>query len=413
MSLLVVKFGGTSVGDVDRIKNAASKVAQEVRRGHKVVVVVSAMAGVTDQLIGYCRSVNPRFNPREMDSIISTGEQVSSGLMALALEQRGLNARSWLGWQLPIRTDSSYTRARILDIDITLLAKRLEKGEVAVLAGFQGVTEDHQNITTLGRGGSDTSAVALAAALQADRCDIYTDVDGVYTADPRIVTKASKLSRVSYEEMLELASLGAKVLQTRSVEMSLRYQVPVQVLSTFDNAVGSDLPGTLVTQEDESMENSPVTGIAHSLTDAQMTLVNVPDHPGVAALIFGSMARAGINVGTIAQTASDNGATTDVSFTVGRSDVERVIDILKTEQNQIGFLDIQADKNIAKISLVGLGMRSRPGVAARMFETLAEKGINIKVVETSEISISVLIAEEYLELALRSLHAAFSLDQTA
>ncbi len=413
MSLLVVKFGGTSVGDIERIKNAASKVAQEVRRGHKVVVVVSAMAGVTDQLIGYCRSVNPRFNPREMDSIISTGEQVSSGLMALALEQRGLNARSWLGWQLPIRTDSSYTKARILDIDVTHLVKRLEKGEVAVLAGFQGVTEDHLNITTLGRGGSDTSAVALAAALKADRCDIYTDVDGVYTADPRIVGKASKLSRVSYEEMLELASLGAKVLQTRSVEMGLRYRVPVQVLSTFENAIGSDLPGTLVTSEDESMENSPVTGVAHSLADAQITLVNVPDKPGIVALIFGGMARAGINVGTIVQTASDNGATTDVSFTVGRSDAERVEGVLRADQGKIGFADIQIDKNIAKISLVGLGMRTRPGVAAQMFETLAEKGINIKVVETSEISISVLIAEEYLELALRALHTAFNLDQAA
>lgn len=411
MSLLVVKFGGTSVGDIERIKNAAGKVAQEVRRGHKVVVVVSAMAGVTDQLIGFCRGVNPRHNPREHDSVVSTGEQVSSGLMALALEQRGLNARSWLGWQLPMVTDADYNKARILNIDVTRLKERLEKGEVAVLAGFQGVTEDRMNITTLGRGGSDTSAVALAAALKADRCDIYTDVDGVYTADPRIVTRARRLSRVSYEEMLELASLGAKVLQTRSVEMGLRYRVPVQVLSTFDNAVGSDLPGTLVTNEDSSMENSPVTGIAHSLGDAKITLVNVPDKPGIAALVFGALARAGINVGMIVQTASDNGATTDVTFTVGRSDQDRASEIMNAEKSKIGFLSIQADKNVAKISLVGLGMRSRPGVAALMFETLAAKNINIQVVETSEINISVLIAEEYLELALRSLHTAFGLDQ--
>jgi len=411
MALLVAKFGGTSVGDIERIKHAASKVAQEVRRGNKVVVVVSAMAGVTDQLIGYCRSVNPRHNPREHDSVVSTGEQVSSGLMALALEQRGLNARSWLGWQLPIVTDSDYNKARILSIDITHLHARLEKGEVAVLAGFQGVTEDGLNITTLGRGGSDTSAVALAAALSADRCDIYTDVDGVYTADPRIVAQSNRLSRVSYEEMLELAALGAKVLQTRSVEMGMRYNIPIQVLSTFGNTVGSDMPGTLVTQEDETMENSPVTGIAHSLGDAKVTLANVPDKPGIAALIFGTLARAGINVGMIVQTASGKDQTTDVTFTVSRGDIERVIEIANADRDKIGFTDIQADKNVAKISLVGLGMRSRPGVAALMFETLAEKGINIQVVETSEINISVLIAQEYHELAVRALHAAFSLDQ--
>ncbi len=410
MSLLVVKFGGTSVANIDRIKYAAGKVAQEVKRGHKIVVVVSAMAGVTDKLLEYCRSAHPRGNPREIDSIVSTGEQVSSGLMALALEQRGINARSWLGWQLPVRTDASYTKARIQDIDVTRLEARLDKGEVAVLAGFQGVSDD-LSITTLGRGGSDTSAVALAAALNASRCDIYTDVNGVYTADPRLVSKARKLSRVSYEEMLELAALGAKVLQTRSVEMGLRYRVPIQVLSTFENAIGSDLPGTLMTTEDETMENNPVTGIAHSLGNAKVTLIGLPDRPGVAAAIFGALARTGINVGTIVQTASGNGQTTDATFTVAREDLERAVEILDAEKEKIGFAEMLSDKNVAKISIVGLGMRSHPGIAARMFETLAEKGINIQAVETSEINISVLIAEDYLELALRALHSAFELDQ--
>lgn len=409
MALIVAKFGGTSVGDIERIKNAASKVAQEIRRGDKVVVVVSAMAGVTDQMINYCHSVTPHPNQRELDAVVSTGEQISSGLMALALEQRGITARSWLGWQVPIRTDKDHTKARILEIDVKRLKERLAKGEVAVLAGFQGVSED-MSITTLGRGGSDTSAVALAAALGADRCDIYTDVDGVYTADPRIVKKASKLAKISYEEMLELASLGAKVLQTRSVEMSLRYRMPIQVLSTFENHIGSDLPGTLVTDEDETMENNPVTGIAHSLGNAKVTLVKVTDTPGVAASIFGPLANAGINVGVIVQTASDDGKTTNVTFTVGRDDLDKTIDTIKSEQEKIGFKDIVADKGIAKISLVGLGMRNRPGIAALMFKTLAEKGINIQLIETSEINISVLVDEEYLELAVRSLHTAFGLD---
>lgn len=409
MALIVVKFGGTSVGDVERIKNAASKVAQEIRRGNKVVVVVSAMAGATDGLIGLCRSVTPHPSPREMDAVVATGEQVTSGLMTLALEQRGISARSWTGWQVPFKTDSDHTRARILEIESKRLKERLEKGEVAVLAGFQGVAEDN-SVTTLGRGGSDTSAVALAAALGADRCDIYTDVDGVYTADPRIVTKARKLNKISYEEMLELAALGAKVLQTRSVEMGMRYRMPIQVLSTFENHVGSDLPGTLVTDEDETMENNPVTGIAHSKGDARITLSDVKDAPGVAASIFGPLAAAGVNVGVIVQTASNDGKTTNVTLTVSRPDVERAMETIKSEKANIGYKDIQSDANIAKISLVGLGMRNRPGVAATMFKTLAEKGINIQLIETSEINISVLIAEEYLELALRSLHTAFDLD---
>ncbi len=411
MALIVAKFGGTSVGDIDRIKNAASKVAQEIRRGNKVVVVVSAMAGVTDQMITYCNSVTSHPSPRELDAVVATGEQISSGLMALALEQRGINARSWQGWQVPFKTDKDHTRARILEIDVARLKERLAQGEVAVLAGFQGVSED-LSITTLGRGGSDTSAVALAAALEADRCDIYTDVDGVYTADPRIVGKASKLSRISYEEMLELASLGAKVLQTRSVEMALRYRMPLQVLSTFENHIGSDLPGTLVTDEDDTMENNPVTGIAHSLGDAKVTLADVIDSPGVASSIFTPLANAGINVGVIVQTASKDGKTTTVTFSVPRADLSRTEEIIKSEQEKIGFKDVVSDANIAKISLVGLGMRNRPGIAALMFKTLADKGINIKLIETSEINISIMIAEEYLELALRSLHSAFGLDAT-
>lgn len=410
MSLIVIKFGGTSVGDIERIKNAASKVAAEARRGHKIVVVVSAMAGVTDQLLTYCHSVTPRPNPREVDAVAATGEQVSSGLMALALEQRGLNARSCFGWQVPIHTDSEFGKARILEIETERLFACLEKGEIAVLAGFQGI-DDHGNVTTLGRGGSDTSAVALAAALGADRCDIYTDVEGVYTADPRLVSRARLMTRVTYEEMLELAGLGAKVLQTRSVEMALRYQVPLQVLSTFGNHIGSDLKGTLITSEEMTMENNPVTGIAHSRADAKITLVAVPDNPGVAAAIFNPLAKAGINVGTIVQTASENGHSTDVTFTVGKADLDRATEVMKSEGKRIGFKEVQPDKNVARISLVGLGMRGRPGVAAMMFETLAQKGINIQVVETSEINISVLIAEEYLEIALRALHSAFGLDK--
>ncbi len=409
MALLVVKFGGTSVGDIERIKNAASKVAAEVKLGNKIAVVVSAMSGVTDQLINYCHSISSTPSPREHDAVVATGEQITSGLMALALQQRGLNARSWQGWQVPLRTDSSHNKARIIDINAASLRRHIDNGEVAVLAGFQGVTDDG-SITTLGRGGSDTSAVALAAALKADRCDIYTDVDGVYTSDPRIVSKARKLERVSYEEMLELASLGAKVLQTRSVEMALRYRVPVQVLSTFNNAIGTELPGTLVTDEEQNMEQKTVTGVAHSLNEAKITLISVADRPGVAAVVFGALARAGINVDMIVQSSSDDGETTDITFTVGRGDVDRALQIMEDERKTVGFTNILTDKTVVKISLVGLGMRSHPGVAAMMFKTLADKKINIQAIETSEISISVLIAEEYLELALRALHAAYDLD---
>ncbi|MGE3623979.1 MAG: aspartate kinase [Bdellovibrionales bacterium] len=407
--LLVLKFGGTSVGDIDRVKNAASKVAAEVQKGHKVAVVVSAMAGVTDQLIGYCRAIAPLYDRREHDAIVSSGEQVTAGLMALALQQRGITARSWQGWQVPLRTDSTFSKARITEIEASNLRQRIENGEVGVMAGFQGIADDG-SITTLGRGGSDTSAVALAIALKADRCDIYTDVDGVYTTDPRIVTKAHKLPRISYEEMLELASLGAKVLQTRSVELAMRYRMPVQVLSTFENAVGSELPGTLVTDGDPTMEQNYVTGIAYTRDEAKISLVKVADRPGIAAAVFGPLARAGINVDMIVQTASEDGKETDITFTVTKADLERTRQVLDSEREKIGFTKILASGDVSKISLVGAGMRSHPGVAAMMFETLAEKKINIEVIETSEINVSVLIPEEYTELALRALHTAYGLD---
>ncbi|HEU0117685.1 MAG TPA: aspartate kinase [Alphaproteobacteria bacterium] len=408
MALLVLKFGGTSVGDVERIKNAAAKVEAEVKRGHKVAVVVSAMAGVTDQLIGYCRSVSPYHDPREHDAVVSTGEQITSGLMAMALKQRGLNARSWQGWQVPLKTDSTHSRARIMDIAADNIRKQILDGEVGVMAGFQGIAPD-SSITTLGRGGSDTSAVALAIALKADRCDIYTDVDGVYTTDPRIDTKASKIPRISYEEMLEMASRGAKVLQTRSVEMAMRYRMPVQVLSTFANAVGSELPGTLVTDGDDTMEQNLVTGIAYTRDQAKVTLAKVSDQPGVAAAIFGPLSRAGINVDMIVQTASDNNQT-DITFTIAKSDLDRTKQTLESEKAKIKFDHITASSGVVKISIIGGGMRSHAGVAATMFEVLAEKKINIQAIETSEIVLGVLISEEYTELALRALHTAYGLD---
>jgi aspartate kinase len=411
MALLVLKFGGTSVGDIERIKNAAAKVEAEVRRGNKVAVVVSAMSGVTDQLIGHCRAVSPHHDPREHDAVVSTGEQVTAGLMAMALQQRGISARSWQGWQVPLRTDSSHSKARILDIDASVIRKRIEDGEVGVMAGFQGITVDDR-IATLGRGGSDTSAVALAVALKAERCDIYTDVNGVYTTDPRVVPKARKMSRIAYEEMLELASLGAKVLQTRSVEMAMRYRMPMQVLSTFENAIGSDLPGTLVTEGDETMEQNVVTGIACTRDEAKITLVRVADKPGVAAAVFSPLARAGVNVDMIVQTAAADDKTTEITFTVGESELDRARKVLEGERSKIGYADLIARNDVTKISLVGIGMRSHTGVAAMMFEKLAEKGINIQVIETSEINISVLVAAEYTELALRTLHTAYGLDET-
>ncbi len=409
MSLLVMKFGGTSVGDVDRIKNAAAKVAAEIKQGHKVAVVVSAIAGETDRLIGLCRAISPHYDRREHDSIVATGEQVCAGLMALALQQRGLNARSWQGWQVALHTDSAHAKAHITTIDTEAMLKSIRNGETAVVAGFQGISESGR-ITTLGRGGSDTSAVALAVAMKADRCDIYTDVDGVYTSDPRIVTLSRKMKRVSYEEMLELSSLGAKVLQVRSVEMAMRYRMPVQVLSTFVNEIGSDLPGTLVAEGNPKMEEHTVTGIAYTRDEAQISLVKVTDKPGTAARIFVPLAHAGINVDMIVQTAAGADSTTDLSFTVSKADFEKALKVLEEERASIGYSKILSSKNVSKISLVGAGMRNSAGVAAKMFETLAEKGINIEIIETSEISTSVLIADAYTELALRALHSAYGLD---
>ncbi|NKB45265.1 MAG: aspartate kinase [Alphaproteobacteria bacterium] len=399
---IVQKFGGTSVADIERIQAVAQRVKAEVDAGHQVAVVVSAMAGVTNQLVEYCGAASPMHDAREYDVVVSTGEQVTSGLLAMVLQNLGVQARSWLGWQIPIHTDSVHGKARILSIDTAELVNRLEDGQVAVVPGFQGLGEDSR-ITTLGRGGSDTTAVALAAALKADRCDIYTDVEGVYTTDPRIVPAARKLDKITYEEMLEMASLGAKVLQTRSVELAMNHHVRLQVLSSFANT-----PGTLVCDEDEIVEKEIVSGIAYSGDEAKLTLVGVEDRPGIAASIFGSLADASINVDMIVQNVSEDGST-DVTFTVGRADVDRAKQVVEND-DAIVCREVRADGQVVKVSVIGVGMRSHVGVAKTMFEALADKGINIQVISTSEIKVSVLIAEEYTELALRSLHTAFGLD---
>ncbi|MCL2469334.1 MAG: aspartate kinase [Alphaproteobacteria bacterium] len=410
MALIVIKFGGSSVSDIDHIKNAASKVAQEARRGNKVVVVTAAMAGATDQLMGYCRSITNHPNPRELDAVLAVGEQIAAGLLVMALEQRGLNARSWQGWQIPLVTDNDHNNARITHVDIKKIKERLEAGEVAVVAGFQGVTEDG-SIATLGRGGSDSSAIALAAALGVDRCDIYTNVDGIYTANPNIVSRARRLSKVSHEEMLELSSLGARVLQARAIELALRHKMPFQVLSTFSNQIGSDLPGTLITKEADIMDTHPVSGIAHERGIAKITLHGLPDQPGVAANVLGVLARAGFNVDMIAQASAGDGYDASISVTVVRAEMERAVETLRSEQDSLKFSTIITNDNVAKIRIVGMGMRTRHGIAALMFQALAEKSINIYLIETSEISITVLILEEYLELALRTLHTVFNLDK--
>jgi aspartate kinase len=401
---IVQKFGGTSVANVDRIRAAALRVKAEVDAGNQVAVVVSAMAGATNQLVDWTRQMAKLHDAREYDVVVSTGEQVTIGLMAIALQDIGIDARSWTGWQLPIRTDDAHGRARILEIPVAELERRMATGQVAVVAGFQGLGPDNR-VTTLGRGGSDTSAVALAAALRADRCDIYTDVDGVYTSDPRIVAKARKLDKITYEEMLEMASLGAKVLQTRSVELAMNHKVRVQVLSSF-----VDAPGTLVVDEDEIVEKQVVSGIAYSRDEAKVTLVRVPDRPGVAAAIFGPLADANINVDMIVQNVSEDGLATDLTFTVAKTDYDRVVQLLDKSRQSIGFSRLVGDRDVAKVSVIGVGMRSHTGVAQRMFNTLAEKRINILVISTSEIKISVLIADEYTELAVRSLHTAYGLD---
>jgi aspartate kinase len=404
MARIVQKFGGTSVADVGCIQAAAKKVKAELDAGNQVAVVVSAMAGATDQLIDWVRQVSPLHDAREYDVVVASGEQVTVGLMALALQELGINARSWLGWQIPLITDDAHGKARILDVKTEALIRRMQDGQVPVVAGFQGVGPDNR-VSTLGRGGSDTSAVALAAALKADRCDIYTDVDGVYTCDPRIVAKARKLDKITYEEMLEMASQGAKVLQTRSVEMAMNHRVRLRVLSSFE-----DGPGTLVVDEEEIVEKEVVSGIAYSRDEAKITLLKVPDRPGVAAAVFGPLSDANINVDMIVQNVSDDGRTTDMTFTVTKSDSARATKALEGKRKELGFERIVTDTNVAKISVIGVGMRSHAGVALAMFRTLAERGINIQVISTSEIKISVLVAEEYTELALRSLHTAYNLD---
>ena len=406
MARIVQKFGGTSLANVERIKNVARRVKCEVDRGNEVAVVVSAMAGTTNQLIGWTRETSRLHDAREYDVVVSAGEQVTAGLLALALQDLGIDARSWLGWQIPIRTDGVHSKARIEEIDIVEIRRRLPLGQVAVVAGFQGLGS-RGRITTLGRGGSDTSAVALAAALRAERCDIFTDVDGVYTSDPRIVAKARKLSRITYEEMLEMASQGAKVLQTRSVEMAMNHRVRVQVLSSF-----TDTPGTLVVDEDEIVEKQIVSGIAYSRDEAKITVEKVADRPGVAAAIFGPLADDAINVDMIVQSASEDGRTADLTFTVARADLDRAVSVLEKGRDSIGFAALKPDPNVVKISVIGIGMRSHAGVAKQMFQTLADKGINIQVISTSEIKVSVLIAADYTELALRSLHTAYGLDAT-
>jgi aspartate kinase len=399
-----MKFGGTSVANIERIRAVAERVKREVEAGHEIAVVVSAMSGVTNQMVAWCGELSPLYDAREYDVVVASGEQVTSGLLAIALQTIGVNARSWLGWQIPIETDDAHGKARIGAIRCAELEKRFAQGQVAVVAGFQGVGSDNR-VTTLGRGGSDTSAVALAAALKADRCDIFTDVDGVYTTDPRIVAKARKLDKITYEEMLEMASLGAKVLQIRSVEMAMKHNVRVQVLSSFE-----DKPGTLVVNEDEIMEQELVSGIAYSRDEAKITLLKVADRPGIAASIFGPLSDANINVDMIVQNVSESGDTTDMTFTVSKADFERAKQVIEGQRNKIQFAGLIADSNVVKVSVIGVGMRSHAGIAQRMFTALAEKGINIQVISTSEIKISVLVAEEYTELAVRALHTAYGLD---
>ncbi len=406
MAILVMKFGGTSVADLNCIRNAAQKVKREVDAGWQVAVIVSAMSGETNKLVGYVREVSALYDAREYDAVVASGEQVTSGLMALTLQSLGVNARSWQGWQMPLKTDAAHGSARIQEIDTTAMLAKFDEGfDVAVCAGFQGVSPDNR-IATLGRGGSDTSAVAIAAALEADRCDIYTDVDGVYTTDPRVEPEARKIDRIAFEEMLELASQGAKVLQTRSVELAMRYKVPLQVRSSF-----SDAPGTIVCDEEEIVESNVVTGVAFSRDEAKITLQNVADRPGVAAAIFGPLAEANVNVDMIVQNISDDGRT-DMTFTVHSDDFDRAQATMEAAKDEVGFEGLVADRDVAKVSVVGIGMRSHTGVAQRMFAALSEEGVNIQVITTSEIKVSVLVQRKYMELAVRCLHTAFDLSDS-
>jgi aspartate kinase len=408
MARIVMKFGGTSMAGIERIRHVANLVKREVDRGNQVAVVVSAMAGETDRLVQLCREASSLYDPREYDVVVASGEQVTSGLLAITLQGMGVNARSYMGWQLPIRTSRSHAAALIDGIDAEVLERVFESGGVAVIPGFQGVTEEG-HVTTLGRGGSDTSAVALAAAMKADRCDIYTDVDGVYTTDPRIVPRARKLPIITYEEMLELASVGAKVLQTRSVGLAMRHNMPIQVLSSFD-----DRPGTMVVGdeaiEESDMERQIITGIAYDKNEARITLTDLPDRPGTVAHIFTPLAEANINVDMIVQSVPRTGEKADLTFTVPKAALAHTTDVLERLKDEIGYADMVANTNVCKVSVVGVGMRSNAGVAATMFNALAARGINILAITTSEIKVTVLIDEEYTELAVRVLHTAYGLD---
>jgi aspartate kinase len=416
MSRLVMKFGGTSVADLDRIRNVARHVKREVDAGHQVAVVVSALAGATNQLVEWCREAAVLHDAREYDAVVASGEQVTAGLLAIVLQSMGVTARSWQGWQIPILTTNAHGGARIQEIDGSELVRRFaERGEVAVVTGFQGIHRETGRITTLGRGGSDTSAVAIAAAIAADRCDIYTDVDGVYTTDPRVVARAQRLDRVSFEEMLELASLGAKVLQVRSVELGMVHNVRIVVRSSFDRPEDIDPhaapPGTLICNEEEIVEQHVVTGIAFSKDEAQISIRRVADRPGVAAAIFGPLAEANINVDMIVQIISSDGATTDLTFTVPAADFDRAQAVLAESKGPIGYDRLDGASDIAKISVIGIGMRSHAGVAAHAFKALAERGINIRAITTSEIKFSLLIDAAYTELAVRTLHSLYGLDK--
>ena len=411
-----MKFGGTSMAGSERIRRVAGIVKRQQEAGHEVAVVVSAMAGETDRLVGFCREANPLYDPAEYDVVVASGEQVTAGLLAMTLQAMGCRARSWLGWQLPVRTDDAHAKARIESIDAPAMRAGMAAGEIAVIPGFQGLTADGR-VTTLGRGGSDTSAVAVAAALDADRCDIYTDVDGVYTTDPRIVAKARKLSHVTYEEMLELASVGSKVLQTRSVSLAMKEKVRVQVLSSFidEGAPAADtLPGTMIVSDEElegiEMERQVITGIAADKNEAKVTLTRIADRPGAVATIFGPLAEASINVDMIIQNIAKDKGETDVTFTVPKADLPRTQALLEERKDAIGYYRMISDDKVAKVSVVGVGMRSHAGVAATMFKALADRGINVQAISTSEIKISVLIDADETELAVRVLHTAYGLD---
>ncbi len=412
MPILVMKFGGTSVANLDRIRRAAKRVGVEVAKGYDVIVIVSAMSGETNKLVGYVDETSPLYDAREYDAVVSSGENVTAGLMALTLQEMDVPARSWQGWQVPLKTSSAHSQARIEEIPTDNINAKFGEGmRVAVVAGFQGISEEGR-ITTLGRGGSDTTAVAFAAAFDAERCDIYTDVDGVYTTDPRICSKARKLDKIAFEEMLELASLGAKVLQTRSVELAMRYKVKLRVLSSFEEQ--SDEAGTLVCDEEEIMESNVVAGVAYSRDEAKMTLLSVADRPGIASIIFGCLSDAGVNVDMIVQNISEDGRT-DMTYSLPTDQVKRAetaLDELKTSGG-LNFAELVIDEDVSKVSVVGIGMRSQSGVAAKMFKVLSDEGVNIKVITTSEIKISVLIDRKYMELAVQALHDAFELEKLA